>query len=89
MDMNKEALAEFEKITLLLDYSGNDEQNKYILGILAEIKRRIINDGDYEYLKNRTDITAQSDITYSGGKVLSSMQKDFKVKEMLKCTYNK
>ena len=89
MDMNKEALDEFEKITLLLDYSGNEEQNKYIFGILSEIKRRIINDGDYAYLKNRTDITALSDITYSGGKVISSMQKEIKIKEMLKCTYNK
>lgn len=89
MDMNKEALTEFEKITLLLDYSGNDEQNKYILGILTEMKRRIINDGDYEYLKNKADVTALTDITYSGGKVISSMQKEFKLKEMLKCTYNK
>ena len=89
MDMNKEALGEFEKITLLLDYSGNDERNKYIFGILSEIKRRIINDGEYDYLKDRVDITALSDITYSGGKVLSSMQKEIKIKEMLKCTYNK
>lgn len=91
MDMNKEALSEFEKTTMLLDYYGNEERNKYVLGIINEIKRRIMNEGDYDYLKERSDLTSlsQNDIIYSGGKVIASKQKDFKMKEFLKCTYAK
>lgn len=91
MNMNKEALEEFEKTTMLLDYYGNDEKTKYVFGIITEIKRRIMNEGGYDYLKDRDDITALSknDITYSGGKVVASKQKEFKMNELLKCTYRK
>ena len=89
--MNKEALAELEKTTMLIDYYGNDKKNKYVFGITNEIKRRILNEGNYEYLKEREDINSLSekDITYSKGKVLADKQKNFKMKELLKCTYTK
>lgn len=91
MNMNKEALAELEKTTMLIDYYGNDKKNKYVFGITNEIKRRILNEGNYEYLKEREDINSLSekDITYSKGKVLADKQKNFKMKELLKCTYTK
>ena len=91
MNLNKEALTELERTTILLDYYGNDSKNKYIFGIINEIKRRILNEGDYEYLKERDEITAlrDEDITYSHGKVIVSKQKNFKMNELLKCTYGK
>ncbi len=91
MQYNKEALDEFEKSTMLLDYYGNEERSKYIYGIISEMKRRILNSGDYEYLKDRVEINALSDkdIEYSNGKVTAEKQKDFKMNELLKCTYTK
>jgi len=89
MNLNKEALDELEKSTMLLDYYGNDERSKYIYGIINEIKRRILNSGEYDYLKDRVEITSLSknDIGYNNGKVTVSAQKDFKMKELLKCPY--
>ena len=89
MDENKLALEEFEKTTMLLDYYGNEEKNKYIYGIIAETKRRIMKYGGYDYLKQRVDSTslADSDIVYSKGKVVVSKQKEYKMKDLLKCTY--
>ena len=91
MNMNKEALTELEKTTMLLDYYGNDNKNKYVFGILNEIKRRILNEGEYDYLKEREDLTSvkADDITYSNGRVVLSQQKDFKMNDLLKCTYDK
>lgn len=91
MHLNKEALAEFEKTTILVDPSTNEEKYKYIFGLIGEIKRRIINDGEFEYLKDRTDLTAidENDLHYSCGKVVLSKQKDFNKKEFLKCNYDK
>ena len=91
MNLNKESLEEFEKTTMLLDYYGNDEKTKYVFGIVTEIKRRIMNEGGYDYLKDRIDITSLSEdnITYSGGKILADKQKEFKMNELMKCTYRK
>ncbi len=91
MNLNKEALDEFEKSTMLLDYYGNEERSKYIYGIINEIKRRILNGNDYDYLKNRVEITSLSkdNITYKNGKVTADVQKDFNMKELLKCAYTK
>ena len=90
MNRNKEALTEFEKTIILLDSEGNLEKNKYVFGIIREIKGRILSEGNYDYLKNRVDFTSlsQDDITYSKGKVLAKNQKEYNIKDLLKCTYN-
>ena len=89
MGLNKEALAEFERTTMLLSYYGNEEKNKYVYGIITEIKRRIMNEGNYDYLKDRSDISSLSEeeIPYSKGKVDIDKQKDIKMNELFKCTY--
>ncbi len=89
MNLNKEALNEFEKSTMLLDYLGNEGRSKYIYGIINEIKRRILNSGEYDYLKDRIEITSLSkdNISYEKGKVTAAVQKDFKMHELMKCTY--
>lgn len=89
MDENKLALEEFEKTLMLLDYQGNQHKNKYILGIIGEVKRRIIKENGYDYLKDRVAPTSLNDgeIVYSKGKVISSKQKEYKLNDLLKCTY--
>ena len=89
--MNKEALEEFERTTMLIDPSLKEDKYKYIFGVIGEIKRRIINEGDYDYLVKRTDLTSLSDddILYTKGKVVLSKQKDFNLRELLKCPYDK
>ena len=89
--MNKESLAEFEKTTMLADSTGDLSKNKYIFGIINEIKRRILNEGEYDYLKERREITSldDSDITYTNGKVVADKQKTFNMNELMKCTYGK
>ncbi len=91
MNKNQEALNEFEKTTMLLDYYGNDNKNKYIFGIINEIKRRILNEGNYNYLKEHDDLTSlkKDDITYYHGKVVAQKQKTFNMNNLLKCTYSK
>ena len=53
-----------------------------------KIKRRIINEGDYDYLINRNDVNSLSndEIIYSKGKVIPQ---DFDMDKLLKCTYKK
>ena len=91
MNKNEEALTELEKTTLLLNYYGDGKRNRYIYGIINEVKRRILNEGNYDKLKLREPITSLkgSDIVYEKGKVTLSKQKDFKMNELLKCTYQK
>lgn len=91
MKMYKESLAEFEKTTTLINPSLKEDKYKYIFGLINEIKRRMISQGEYEYLAGRVDLTSLSDddIKYTNGKVILSKQKDFNMKEFLKCTYEK
>lgn len=91
MNKNTEALTEFEKSTLLLDYYGDGKRNKYVFGVINEIKRRILNEGNYDKLKERNSVTSLDDreIAYSNGKVIAAKQKKYKMNELLKCTYTK
>lgn len=91
MNRNIDALNEFEKTTLLLDFESNAEKNKYVFGVINEIKRRILNEGNYDYLKNRVDLTSlkNEDIVYSKGRVLFSKQKEYNMLNLLKCTIGK
>ena len=90
MGQNDKALSELEKTTMLIDEMHTDEKNKAVYGLITEIKRRIINNGDYDFLKERVDVTALSnkDIKYVNGKVVVT-QKDSQIKELLKCPYTK
>ncbi len=91
MNRNRESLEEFEKTTLLLDLEGKQERSKYVFGIIRDINRRILNEGNYEYLKNRVDLTSlpKDEIVYHKGKVLYDKQKDYDMNKLLRCKYNK
>ncbi len=89
--LNEEALNEFEKAAMLIDSSLKDDKYKYIFGIMNEMKRRIINEGKFEYLSKRIDLTSlpPEEINYFHGKVILSKQKEFNKKEFFKCNYEK
>lgn len=89
MNWKKEALAEFEKTTTLISDSMREEKYKYVFGLINEIKRRLISEGEHDYLVERVDLTAlpEDEIVYEKGKVLLKNQKDFNMHEFLKCTY--
>lgn len=91
MHLNKEALDEFEKTTMLIDFYGNTSKNKYVFGIINEIKRRIMHEEGMDYLKQHSPVTSlgYNDITYSNGKIIVDKQKDVDVNKLLKCTYGK
>ncbi len=74
------------------NYSGIDnEKSKYVLGLIGELKRRIIAEGKGKILLERTDLTSlsPSDIKYTNGKVVFEKQKKENFKNLLKCTYEK
>ena len=91
MNLNKQSLEEFEKTTMLIDYYGNKSKNKYVFGIINEIKRRIMYEGGSEYLKEHIPVTSlgDNDITYSNGKISVDKQKDININNLLKCSYGK
>lgn len=90
LNRQKEALDEFEKTNIVIDYNGEEDKVKHILGLITEIKRKIINESGYNYLKDREDITSlsKSEIIYSKGKITSSSQKEYDLAEILKCNYS-
>ncbi|MDD3238439.1 MAG: tetratricopeptide repeat protein [Candidatus Gastranaerophilales bacterium] len=92
MKLYKESLIEFEKAGMILDSSGDTTKTNYIYGVLSEVKQRIINQGDMEYLKERTDFTATEPdkIEYKNGKVIVSKESNKEFMEHLKsCPYQK
>ena len=91
MKLYKEALGEFEKTTTLINSSTKEDKYRYVYGVMSEIKRRMIYEGQREYLAERVDLTAlpEDDIVYSKGKVILEKQKEFNFHEFLKCPYEK
>lgn len=90
LKMYKESLYEFEKAGLLLDMSGDTDKTQYIYGVLSEVKQRIINQGDYEFLIKRTDSTssAEDQLDYVHGKVIVGENADKALLRNLKsCPY--
>ncbi|MBQ3640550.1 tetratricopeptide repeat protein [bacterium] len=90
MEQNDKALDEFEKTTLLLDDLSSDEKIKAVYGLITELKRRIINTGGYEFLKDREDINARAykNIKIVKGKVVSE-QKEEEIQKLFLCPYTK
>ncbi len=86
MKLYKESLLEFEKAGLILDINGDSAKTKYLYGIVGEIKQKIINSGDYDYLKKRTDSVASDagHIIYKNGKVYIGTDSDQEIAKVLK-----
>lgn len=92
LNMQKESLGEFEKTGMLLDTTGDINRNTYIYGVLNEVKHGLISRGEYEYLVNRTDVTAQKDseLGYKNGVVdLDKTQNSDFTRILRECPYKK
>ena len=92
LNMQKESLGEFEKTGMLLDNSGDINKNKYIYGVLNEVKHGLISKGEYDYLVKRTDITAHDDseLAYKNGVVDLDKTRNNDFTKILKdCPYKK
>lgn len=90
LKLYKESLLEFEKAGLLLDMKGDTNKTRYIYGALSDVKQKIINQGDYEYLIERTDGTAseEKEIEYKNGRVIVGENSDKVLyKYMKSCPY--
>lgn len=51
----KEALIEFEKAGMLLDARGDSVKTGYIYDVMNEVNQRLAADGEYEFLRSRTE----------------------------------
>ncbi len=86
MKLYKEALLEFEKAGLILDINGDSSKTKYLYGVVNDVKQKIINQGEYAYLKERSDSMAADveHITYKNGKVVVEEDSDGELLKILK-----
>ena len=68
----QDALSELEKAGMLIDDNADESQKKYIYEVLGEIKKSLVNKGEIEFLKNRTEESAtdESELAYRDGKVI-------------------
>lgn len=72
LNFNKEALIELEKAGMLSNEAENNSQQRYIYEVLGEVKQKLINKGETDFLKNRTETSAtdKSELAYRAGKVI-------------------
>lgn len=91
MRLYKESLEEFEKALFIIEYFGIEGRDKYIYGIINELKRRITDKDDLNYLKEHSNpsMLDENGIVYSKGRIQADNQKDIDIKSMLKCSYGK
>lgn len=68
----KEALEELEKAGMLADKEADAAQQKYIYEVLGEVKQKLVNEGEIEFLNNRVEVSANdnSELAYRDGKVI-------------------
>lgn len=88
LNFNKEALSELEKAGMLASSETDTIQQKYIYEVLGETKKILINQGEIEFLKNRTEESAtdKSELDYHGGKVILKKDSDKTLtKKLMSC----
>lgn len=78
LNFYKESLIELEKAGMLADKEADAAQQKYIFEVLGEVKQKLINKGEVEYLKTRTEEsqTDNSELAYRDGKVILKEDSD-------------
>lgn len=92
LNFNKEALSELEKAGILADTEADITQQKYIYEILSETKKTLVNQGEIEFLKNRTEESAtdKSELAYQDGKVILKEENDkMLTKKLMECPKQK
>ncbi len=84
----KESLEELEKAGILADQEANALQLRYIYETLGEVKQRLINDGETDFIKSRVEVSANnnSELAYRNGKVILKEAADnFLTKRLKNC----
>ena len=78
LNFYKEALIELEKAGMLANEAQDAAQQKYIFEVLGEVKQKLINNGETEFLKNRTEASAddKSELAYQAGMVIIKKDAD-------------
>lgn len=88
----KEALEELEKAGMLADKEADDAQRKYIYQVLGEVKKKLVNEGEIEFLNSRVEASANdnSELAYRGGKVILKDDADaILTKKLMSCPKKK
>lgn len=82
----KEALEELEKAGMLADKEADAAQQKYIYEVLGEVKQKLVNEGEIEFLNNRVEVSANdnSELAYRDGKVILKDDADTLLTKKLK-----
>jgi len=91
-NFNKEALIELEKAGMLADKASETSQQKYIFEVLEEVKKKLVNKGETDFLKSRTEETAtdKSELAYRDGKVILKEDADeILTKKLMDCPNKK
>lgn len=91
LNFNKESLVELEKAGMLANEANDATQQKYIYEVLGEVKQKLINNGETDFLKNRTEASAtdKSELAYRAGKVIIREDADKLLMQKLKDCPNK
>lgn len=91
LNFNKEALSELEKAGMLAEFGADAAQQKYIYEVLGDVKQKLVNKGEIEFLKNRTEESAsdETEVEYIAGKVILKKDSGSKLTEKLKTCSNK
>ena len=91
LNFYKESLTELEKAGMLANQAENTTQQKYIYEVLGEVKQKLINTGETDFLKNRTEESAtdNSELAYRNGKVILKEDADSILTQKLKNCPNK
>ncbi len=88
----QESLSELEKAGMLADKDADAEQRKYIYEVLGEVKQKLINQGDMEFLNKRVEESAtdNTELAYRDGKVILKDDSDTILrKKLMSCPKKK
>lgn len=82
----KEALEELEKAGMLADKEADAAQQKYIYEVLGEVRQRLVNQGEVDFLNKRVGVSENdnSELAYRDGKVILKDDADTILTEKLK-----
>ncbi len=82
----KESLVEFEKAGMLLDAKGDAAMTKHVYDVLNEVNQKLVQSGDYEYVKNRPDSFNQTpdEAQLKNGKVVIPKNDKHKLQRYMK-----
>lgn len=82
----KEAMSELEKAGMLADNDADAAQLKYIYEVLGDVRQRLVNAGEIEFLNSRVDESGMdsSELAYRDGKVILKEDSDKLLTKRLK-----